>query len=355
MKSYKEVFGTVLLLLFNGVFFACNYSNSDPVLKEFKKKAVLKSVVTKINSDDIGEHVDMLLIDSVLIINEMSNEYIYRLFNINNGNLIKNCIKRGSGPNEMIFPRAISYYKDDLFTSYSNSRNELLYFSLNDLLNGDDHFYRSQEIDMQTSFRGYPINDSLIICTGMYEKGRYGLYDIKNKDGSVKYDYPSDQKHEEESDLLKGMVFQGEITMHPNRNMFAHASLAACELEIFSIGKNDFERDFQKVYFLPNYTVRDNRYKLDKSNKLGFMSMISTDSFLCVLYSGRSTKEFGMECFSSNALLIYDWSGNPIIHFELDRQIKDITIDNENMIIYAYSINQYSGEPEIISYELPNF
>ncbi|XOV92118.1 MAG: BF3164 family lipoprotein [Bacteroidota bacterium] len=88
-----------------------------------------------------------------------------------------------------------------------------------------------------------------------------------------------------------------------------------------------------------------------KTNLNAFTDVESNDSGVYVLYCGKSRAKDGDNALNSRSILVYDWAGNPKIRYELDREIKKMSLDTQRRIIYAYSDNPSTFFPEIISFE----
>lgn len=353
----KEIFINSVLrhsLFFVVLLLSCAKSNKEPVLSGFNKVIEISSSVSKIQSTKLGEIVDMLIVDTVLVVNEMFNDSIFKLFNVKSGKYLCSSIRTGRGPNEMVYPRAIHHLKDDIVTTYCENQKALFYISINNFLSRNNSFLRVVKFNRSDILRAYPINDSLSICTGMFKEGRYCLYNLNSNIGNVKYNYPSDDIHNKESNLIKAFAFQGGISIKPDLKKFVSVTYFAGNIEIFDIVNNDFVRTYKHIYYLPQYKdMRGKGAAFIKKNKNGFISLATSNDYIFVLYSGRSKEEYSMDYYCGNNLLVFDWSGKAIMSIKLDKSIRDMTLDRKNMKIYAYSINNISGEPEIISYIIP--
>lgn len=338
------------------IFFSCSYKGpNDLVLRAFSKVENLKMKSTMIKSSEIGEIVDLLVIDSFLISDEIFSKKIFKLYNLRTGKLLSNFINKGKGPNEMIFPHLLNYYDSDCFTSFDSNSKELIYFSLNEILNQNYQFHRKEKIEFTTekSFaaKSYLLNDSMLLCTGFLKKGQYCIYNLNSKNSEYFLDYPYDEKHKGETNETKGQAFQCEISIKPDRKKFANVTGAI--FEICEFHNIEINRIFRKVYYFPVYKVVQNHAAFDSTQPYGFHSITSTDSFIFMIYSGRSMKEYGDEYYAGKNLLVFDWNGNPVVNFILDRYLKRYTLDASQMKIYGYCTNPISGEPEIVTYQLP--
>lgn len=305
----------LLVIILITIITSCSNKIIDPVLSDFTEVINLKGTTSQIESSKLGEVVDMIIIDTVLVINEMFNDYIFKLFDIKSGKLICNCIRKGKGSNEMISPRLITSYNKDIFTTYEGNKKELIYISINDLLSKDFKFYKSDKIELSGAFTLFPINDSMMISTGAFEKGRYCLYNKNLGKGVIKFDYPYDEKHKNEILVVKGFAFQGEISIKPDLTKFTMACSTSGNIEIYRLSGNDFERVFKKVYSLPQYeNINNHGVGFSKKNKIAFISLFSSDKYIYTIYSGGSMEESGQEYYHGNNLLVYNWEGQPILN-----------------------------------------
>jgi len=356
MQVRKNLYITFLLSVLI-TFINCSKKNTDTVFLEFDNTVNLKSANTNIESSDLGEVVNMLICDSILIVNEMFTENIFKLFDLKTGRIVANCISKGRGPNEMLGPGIITRYKDDIFSTYPNNMQQLIYISAYDLVKGENKFRQVDKLSIPGALKTYPINDSVTISTGIFEHGRYCLHNKHSKTTVLKFDYPTDKEHKKESKIALGLAYQGLITVKPDQTRFAFAASSSGNFEIYKLLLDkDFERVVQKNYFLPKYANDNNKSVVFlKNSKEGFMSIASTGEHVYVVYSGRSREEYGTNTYNSDNILVYDWDGRPIVRFKLDRDIKNMALDEDGMKIFGYSINPVSGEPEIISYELPGY
>ena len=104
------------LILSSFIILFCNCNgNKDTVLKDFRKSIKIESSSTLIDPTLLGEIMEIVVFDSILLISQMNQEYIFYLFNLNDGLLSQKAIRRGRGPGEMVFPRGITKFNDTLF------------------------------------------------------------------------------------------------------------------------------------------------------------------------------------------------------------------------------------------------
>ena len=327
-----------------------NKDTDDPVLSNFQKSGDLKCTVTNLKSSDIGIVVDISVIDSFLILSEHQTDLIFKVFSTKTGKLLSNSVRKGNGPDEINFPTLISEYKNDIFTMYDAGLKKLNFLSVNNMIKGNAKFLKSEKIPY-AAFKTYPLNDSIFLSSGSFEEGRYSLYNKNNGKNKVMLDYPYDAKHKNESNLIKGLAFQGEIAIKPDLKTFVSTCHNSGSIEICGFHNNNLERVFRKDYFSSEYRVIEGNAAFSKSNRYAFHSPSVTDENIYVIYSGITAES--PHYTAGKFLLVYDWSGTPLIYFNLDRGVTKMALDKRSNTIYCVSMNPVSYEDEIVSYKLP--
>lgn len=340
-------------LLFTILLFLSIWNNDkdDPVLSNFKKSGDLQCTVTKIKSSDIGIVVDISVIDSFLILSEHQTDLIFKVFSTKTGRLLCNSVRKGRGPDEISFPTVINEYQNDVFTMYDAGLKKLNFLSVNNMIKGNAKFLKSEKIPY-SAFKTYPLNDSIFLSTGTFEEGRYCLYNKNTSKNKMMLDYPYDVKHKNESNLIKGYVFQGEIAIKPDLKKFVSTCSNAGSIEICGLHYDNIESIFRKDYFFPEYRNIGVNAAFLKNNRFAFHSPSVSDDNIYVIYSGKSAES--PHYTSGKFLLVYDWSGTPLIYFNLDRGIDKMALDKKNNTIYCVSMNPESYENEIVLYKIPN-
>jgi hypothetical protein len=337
------------------VGFSCSSDSSRSVLSDFNNTINLKLNVSPIESTELGEILDMVSFDSILIINEVFEQQIFKYFNVNNGNLGANFINRGKGPNELIFPGLMCALDDSIFSTYEANKKQLVYFNVYDIIANFHQFEKVTNTNLSdlVIFQSYPINDSLVIFTGMFEDGKYCLYNSKSENTIITVDFPDDENHQKENNYIKSMAHQGEIAIKPNKQKFVFVCRHGY-FDICSVSQNELLLENRKLYYLSDYKViGENVVAHSAKSAYAFHSVEVTDNYIYMIYSGRTKDEFGSEYIAGNNILVYDWNGNPVVNFKTDRYLHRMTLDRNNLIIYGFCINSVTGEPEIVTCQLP--
>jgi hypothetical protein len=339
----------LILILHLGLSFCC-YAKEDPVIAEFSKIQKLKGTVVPIKSIDLGEVVDMEIMDSLLVLNEMFSDKIYKVFNIKTGELLEKGINKGKGPNELIYPGRMHGLGKNKFAQYDRGKKQLDFFAVG----GKPFLQFLNALKVETGgFEIYPVNDSVLLCTGIFEKGRYCLSDLKSGKSQVSGTYPEFQTTNKLNDENLAMIYQPGITIKPDQKQFACFEGGAGYFEIVSIANLNTKRSYIKSYFGPAISMREGHALNSRGNLYTFHSATSMNNYIYVIYAGKSREEFGSEYYAGDNLLVYNWQGKPVVNYKLDRPLKIMTLDKGKMVVYGFSTNPVTGEPEVIKYQLP--
>lgn len=333
--------------------FSCTKVETDPVLIDFIKTIPIHEI-TVFNNDDIGEVVDMICFDSVVIINSVFKSKIFSIIDCGSGSNINDFINRGKGPNEILFPRLINKYNDSIFSTYEVNKKELIFFNIHEIYRRKYNFYKVLKLEnLNLSLFGViPINDSLLVLLGAFNKGKYGIYNYKTKNVSLDIDFPYDNKQKDVDNYMKGWAHQGEVSLKPDHSeiifVYKNGYFDICRLE-----RNKLELKKRNLYYQMEYKVFGQGVAYSKKSKYGFRSVNSSSKFIYMIYSGRSQEESGADYFAGNNILVFDWNGNPIVNLKTNRFLQQIIVDENQKLIYGYGINQMTGEPEIVKFIIP--
>jgi hypothetical protein len=197
------------------------------------------------------------------------------------------------------------------------------------------------------------LQNNHFIATGPFEKGRYRISDKSLKNHHFKYDYPKDMDKSDVSRPTKSMVYQGNFVLQPNGKHFAFATHSCGVLEIFKSIDETIQKIKNHHFYNPVYNVKSEKEMSAplnaKKNKSGFSDLSATKKYLYVLFSGRTFMEYRKKYQYGKHVLVFDWKGNPIKHYKLDKAVRCISVADNNKTMYAYAS---LPKPRILKYNL---
>ena len=152
-------------------------------------------------------------------------------------------------------------------------------------------------------------------------------------------DFPYFPETDVLSDLEKISVFRsGQQKFCPDGTRVVATIDDGCALAIFSCSDEGMEEIAMLKYYPPKFKPINNPYQpmtTSKDSKMGFVDVCCSEDYIFALYSG---KIFGEDIFSSHYgghVFVYDWEGNPIKHYKLEKDLFTIEIDESNGILYG--------------------
>lgn len=238
----------------------------------------------------------------------------------------------GHGPNELI-----------QFISVKNNDNKYIFA---DRVRGrvfeldfDEEYSRNLIFQFSDSINRFfsliKFDSNSYIGTGMFEAGRFLLY---NGDDNTYYhlgEYPQNEDIRQLNSYQKAALFAGTfIGVHPKGNKLISAYKGL--LDFYSITSNKKLLNIaSKYYHFPLFGIPDNNSGLviasRRENITGFLSLSYNALYVYLLYSNTSFLEKLDDTFSSNIVLVFDWNGNPIKKYDLDNNLLSIDIDGDTL------------------------
>ena len=365
MKSTNNLFLVLLLTLI-----ACSqksditnweiYSESD--FEELPSISLTGNPLP-INSDKLNTAYSMFSQDSLLIVNKLvASPTFIEILDIRNGENVARFGELGGGPLE--FPT---------FIKPKNIKSKEGYISIN-IPNDDGAYYEisTQSIinnelkELKRLYQFGPKNSGDIVNIG---NGKYALLSVgsehrlvivdtaKSSSGGV-FEYPfADEMGIPKTRL--GLAYQGYLLHNPNNNRLAIFDEWSPTWDIIGYDGNDFWSIYSNHIRPP--LVQDLSYQEGNvtsesigvlpENKMAFFRPSATDDYIFTLYSGRTIDRWEMASFTPNIVLVFDWQGQVVNKFELDRDVKCIAVSEDNKSLFAFV--ETIDENQIIKYDLP--
>jgi hypothetical protein len=81
-----------------------------------------------------------------------------------------------------------------------------------------------------------------------------------------------------------------------------------------------------------------------------FCEIVATNQYVYTIYAGKTREEHGLtDTFQGSHLLVYDWDGNPVRQYLLEKALYAMGYDEASKTIYGIS---YDPEGVLIEYKL---
>jgi len=133
---------TILYVLIVSLFFfnSCKKVTSNEESNDFTQFITFSDFGNAINisgeeiifDDIIYNPFDLILMDSLIIINDVNADFEYNIYNINNKKRIGGYFRRGNGPNEFLTNQFVNSFNSNLWI-WDHDRQTIYEYLLNDI------------------------------------------------------------------------------------------------------------------------------------------------------------------------------------------------------------------------------
>lgn len=175
------------------------------------------------------------------------------------------------------------------------------------------------------------------------------IIDFKNQTLTPLDYWPSDNVKGDS--LAKHSVYTDNCRIYGNNNKYLYKCGEERFAFIFSIEDNKIKVNKELYSVLPDYKCRkDGNYDINKrSGKLLCIDTNSENIYALLLELKQEGHSYSC---SGKVVEVFDWDGNLVKTFLLDKQGSQIKINKENNTLYLFSTNPESTEEEIWMYNL---
>lgn len=315
--------------------FSCSEdSRNISKIIEFKIDKDIVVIPVSIN-DSLYNASKISLFEDVIVYsnNKVSNEGLLSMLYVNNGG-IRNIINKGRATNELLSIWSISRKMDNNnFCIYDIITSQLLKLNLSDIMDSDG--YKSNKISLEgeamNTFYLDMLNDSIFICTGIYDKCRIITINSEGKILSRIGTNPNIYS-KKKIDPIVNEAYQGVVKVRPDGQKYIIGCKYADQIEIY-----DTEEKEQEIYIkgpifkepIYNESKGSMAIKTDESYD-AYIDIAVNQEYILGLFSGTKFNQ-PQNC---NAIHIFDWDGNPIARYTTEHSFKAITIDNKSNRVY---------------------
>jgi hypothetical protein len=347
MRSHLFLIASTLLTFLA----SCSKDNSqnDPIL-DFQASPVnqLKGSAIKLESDSVlYDPRTLQVFDSVGVLYDNNGFTGFSIINLKNGRLIRRFAETGSGDNKfninsLRLNRVRNSNTD--FTLYeTSSPHRIFKFNLNSLIK-KSNYYPELLYGFPSEFTFVdPVynTDSTVVGNISFSKlddKVFGLINLKNDKltTGIALTPTGNQRYKEYYDLENigwtKSSFHGNLAFRPSGEEFAIFSNQGAWYQIAEARQNELTLLYEKLYYFPEFHIMELGKDIVKAkptpgNRYGFNNITVTQKYIYTLFNGKKTETTNAESFSSNTVLVYDWSGKPVRKLVLDQSCYQIAID----------------------------
>jgi hypothetical protein len=347
-------FKTVCFILIICCYSCTNRSNRFVSEEEWKEKNefIQGQIIGQLPIDLSRE---IVVLDSLMIISDAGSEPVYNVFKITGDEKIEYVSgfgTRGQGPNEFICNLSLKIKDEDTITIFDESllRNYLI----------DKRSLLSESVYMVTKYLPnadsynnlIQLKNNLYIGNGIFTEGMFAFYQNNSKI-YLNIPYPDDGIPA--ANIQKGMVYQGCLAKQPGGNKIVYAGYYGRIFEIYELLDDiSMVKIFSDLYEYPRYKPEESlnsvRANFTKDNRIGFFSISVTHEYIYALYCGKKSDEKNLDV--ANIIYVYDWNGQKIKKYVLDKEIVGISVNSQNDKVYGLYSDEKDDILKVICFNL---
>lgn len=251
---------------------------------------------------------------------------------------------KGKTNDEYIYITKMEKKKDELYLLDPVSSKFLVY----DMHSSDESRPKRVEKFIPTSnslLSATVVGDSIIVSGDINSK-KFLLFQTYS--GKLIDSVFIDEKtNKEDKDLVAANLY--DLKLHYNEDNFLVAATKSGEVVYIYNIKDKEGVCIVGPHGFPDFGQSNNGYTLLGQIE-GFMDIKMYGEYIYVIFSGKASEEaMTSNTIGGKYIYVYDKTGNPIISYQLDREIFSFCIDTTRMMLYGLDPNR---EDFIVGYKL---
>lgn len=348
MKIFKYLAGVIFLMT------SCRggtIDSSNP-LAFFDEEVKLTAQVLH-SGDEIRRAISLFFYKNFLIVSDHDDQYHFSAIDLKIDKLITRFGKIGDGPCEIRFPTSLQPLVGDQIHLglYNRSKFEYLEIDMEAVLSGypDDCTFQSQTAFDPNYQNLIKLDKNRIVGVGLFPN-RYALSHMNESAPYEEYFgyYYKDQMKGYDYQTL-AMAFQGDLLIKPGGGRFLATTRSSANFDIVGYDDNGLTLIKRQEFRPPKFQEGSGNQvsaMMADDNLYGFIDAKVTDSFLYLLFSGKTRLE---DPSSSQVILVYNWDGEPIRKLLLDRNVNKISVAQDDSTLIGYADD---GKANLYSFNL---
>ncbi len=294
------------------------------------------------------------IIDSILIISDYGGNPLLMAYDLRKKEMIKKFGTKGRGPGEFLSAWNLTIGKtNNSFSVYDPILKKMAQYNLLDRiptfkneiqLNNEDFFI----------YADWMTNDK-IAYTSFSPKGRLVIYNVPQKELS----FIANSTPPNETGVPKSVhshAYHATVETTASGDKIAICSRYADQIELYKQNGDKIATVVGPEGYTPIYSVVDANGSPSMAEtgktKLAFLDIACTDEFVYVLYSGKNHEDYpGLLIEHGETVYVFDWEGNPVKKYKLDKGITSMGLSEDQSFIYGTSM-KYKELVDVLYFRL---
>lgn len=307
------------------------------VMEDFGPAIPLKG--EPVSLEELWKPRDIRVSDSLLVLTDMYCDYFVQVHDKRTGRKLNEKLSRGSGPGEFLFCWSTQYGADSVWT-FDLQMARINAYAKDSFLLGN-HVAPSRSLRL----KGAPttvavLPDGTFLASDLSDtENLFTRYDASgDRDSMVSFAYP-EVSYDIPSELRKNFwenriyynVAQDKVVVFYVYTDLLEIYNSRMELECRVQGPEQFGPELG----IRTVEGRSSHYLQPGVSKFSYINGVLTDSEIWTLYMGGMPTGEGDDGKLRQTLLVFDYEGHPLRHYELDRPVTAYAVDEQERCIYA--------------------
>lgn len=313
----------------------CRFAWTDFETKELKGHEL-------VFDEDVMSPYHLILKDSFLLTLNQGTEKLCHVFNLNSKKKIIEKIMVGQGPEDMIHPFFVDIESGDSFQIYEPMNSNVYTYSLDSFLQGNKT-ESSRKIKLSESpFWGeLSLLDDKMVGSSYRPDAPCYVFGSDGKKQPLGFgEYPKGVENYTNMEVLGAYR---SIVATNKKNRVAVCHMFTDLIDFYDENGTLLKRMHGPEHFYtPFIEFRDGNMVGSRPDgnyyRDAFYSPLCVGEYLFVLYNGKFVDKPNYDLLATN-ILVFDWDGNPVCRYKLDKGVSRIAVDVERAKIYGISDN----------------
>ncbi|MHA7131126.1 BF3164 family lipoprotein [Algoriphagus namhaensis] len=336
--------------------YSCNPADSNNALyrevgfdwEDFKKQESLRSEV--IIFDEILKPHQIMDHGEYLIVSSLISEWGLFVIQKSSMKVVKKMAKIGDGPDEVSDVWQLDKGLDDqTIWTFSFTDRELSEFSISNFDQRPLRKIKITEAGYQSLSANW-INENAWIGYQNIGPFRFTVFDtLVQKKNSVG-PWPTSSRGDPLPDnktFIFSRLNQGYTALSQDRKTLIHSNIKTDAFEIIDLNSGKILKVIGPIKQELQYTLTGSGASLgvivDESMKNGYNHASITDDKIFLCFLGNTYQERRETGTMSKNIFVFDFNGEPLLNYELDRSIKALAVNKNERKIYALTYEEEPG------------
>lgn len=282
--------------------------------------------------DLLGSTMQLLKVDSLLLINDFHGDSLIHIYNLNTQRKMGYLVAKGNGPHELLAPLELQQDGENLWV-LSRPMHVLSHVPLSAIgRNVSASLVRDGRVKGEADCF-VPLPPNHLVYSGFFTK-RYGLADTEHLEEVKEFgDYPDFWEDEKNFPVeAKAMFHQSRFAVNVTEHLFASCSYFALEIYGYGTSSADVpELKFRKQLGRYEYDYQQGMQvsaSLRPGADLAAVDVVNGGKYLYILIQDEENRKH-------RNIMVLDWEGNPVKLLKSGKRITCLAIDEKEKIGYC--------------------